>query len=256
MVRGLGRFREYFKDHADSYVIIGGTACDVLLSGEGFVPRTTKDIDIVLVVENLTVGFVKRLWDFLKAGGYQSLQKDPKERKYYRFTEPARSEFPHQIELFSRRPDSIEGSEDARFTHITVSDDISSLSAILMDDAYYGYTMGHSSVLDGLHMANLEALICLKARAFIDLEGRRAKGEKIDERDIKKHKNDVFRLAVLFPSDVSFELPDKIRDDMIAFFMRMTKNMPDKAMLREMGAPNLQMDQLLQQLRRNFRIGD
>jgi len=31
MVRGLDTFREYFKDYADNYVIIGGTACSELV---------------------------------------------------------------------------------------------------------------------------------------------------------------------------------------------------------------------------------
>ena len=29
MVAGLLKFKEYFKDYADSYVLIGGAACDI-----------------------------------------------------------------------------------------------------------------------------------------------------------------------------------------------------------------------------------
>jgi len=256
MVIGLERFREYFKDYVDSYVIIGGTACDILLTDEGFTPRATKDLDIILVVENLTPAFVKQLWQFLKAGNYQSLSKEPTERNYYRFTDPIENEFPRQIELFSRIPDSIDSGVNARLTPIVVDEDVSSLSAILMDDAYYGYTIEHSSVVDGLHRANLEALICLKAKAFIDLESRKINGGRIDERDIKKHKHDVFRLAAMFPSNVSFILPEQIRSDMNVFAHTIEDSLPDKAILREMGATDLQMRELYEQLCRNFSISD
>ncbi len=51
MVRGLDIFKEYFKEYADNYVIIGGTACDIIIDEAGFKPRATKDIDIILVVD-------------------------------------------------------------------------------------------------------------------------------------------------------------------------------------------------------------
>ena len=53
MVKGLNIFTEYFRDFAGNYVVIGGTACDMLVSEEGLVPRATKDIDIILLVEAL-----------------------------------------------------------------------------------------------------------------------------------------------------------------------------------------------------------
>ena len=53
MVIGLSKFIEYFKDYSNSYIIIGGTACDIIVENAGFVPRATDDIDIVLIVEAL-----------------------------------------------------------------------------------------------------------------------------------------------------------------------------------------------------------
>ncbi len=49
MVRGLDVFKKYFEAYPDNYVIIGGTACDMIIDEAGFVPRATKDIDIILV---------------------------------------------------------------------------------------------------------------------------------------------------------------------------------------------------------------
>ena len=36
MVVGLDKFKEYFKDYPDNYVIIGGTACDIKIEEAGF----------------------------------------------------------------------------------------------------------------------------------------------------------------------------------------------------------------------------
>ena len=35
----------------DNYVIIGGTACDIIIEDAGLTTRVTKDIDMILVVE-------------------------------------------------------------------------------------------------------------------------------------------------------------------------------------------------------------
>ncbi len=55
MVRGLDIFKKYFEQYPDNYVIIGGTACDINIDEAGFVPRVTRDIDIILVVEALNI---------------------------------------------------------------------------------------------------------------------------------------------------------------------------------------------------------
>jgi len=44
MVRGLDIFKKYFEQYTENYVIIGGTACDIIIDEASFVPRATKDI--------------------------------------------------------------------------------------------------------------------------------------------------------------------------------------------------------------------
>ncbi len=41
MVKGIDKFKEYFKDFPDSYIITGGTACDIVLADAGLTPRAT-----------------------------------------------------------------------------------------------------------------------------------------------------------------------------------------------------------------------
>ena len=55
-----------------------------------------------------------------------------------------------------------------------------------------------------------KALIPLKARAFLDLTGRKLNGDQVNQRDIKKHRNDVFRLAAVL-GDIKFELVPSIK---------------------------------------------
>ena len=50
MVKGLDKFKVYFANFSEQYVLIGGAACDISFDeiGEDF--RATKDLDYVIVV--------------------------------------------------------------------------------------------------------------------------------------------------------------------------------------------------------------
>jgi hypothetical protein len=41
MVVGLDVFKKYFEQYPDNYIIIGGTACDIIIGEAGFIPRAT-----------------------------------------------------------------------------------------------------------------------------------------------------------------------------------------------------------------------
>ena len=254
MVRGLDKFKEYFNGYPDNYVIIGGTACDIIIDEAGFTPRATKDIDIILVVEALSAEFVRQFWKFIKDGNYERKEKSDDDRRYYRFTKPENKEFPHQVELFSRLPDVIEPDESIHITPIPVDDDLSSLSAILLSDEYYNYMIEHSTLENGLHRANTEALICLKAKAFLEMTERKARGEQEDEKHIRKHKADVFRLAVLLAEEDNFKLPPGIKDHMQTFAKAIANDLPDKAIFKEMGLGTVDVEELFIRLLKNFTI--
>jgi hypothetical protein len=57
VIKGLDKFKEYFENYKEQYVLIGGAACDLILSDTLIPPRATKDLDVVLVVEALTSAF-------------------------------------------------------------------------------------------------------------------------------------------------------------------------------------------------------
>lgn len=149
MVKGIELFRTFFKDYSEKYILIGGAACDVHLSQAGLIFRATKDLDIVLVVELLEDEFVKRFWEFVKNGAYGTRQKSDGARKYYRFIKPAKDEYPFQLELFARNPDLLDLADDTHLTPIPVDKDLSSLSAILMNDDYYRFILTQSAKIWG-----------------------------------------------------------------------------------------------------------
>jgi hypothetical protein len=120
-------------------------------------------------------------------------------------------------ELFSRKPGTLDPAENAELTPIPVEEDIVSLSAILLDDGYYEALQSAKRKIEGVTVIDETLLIPFKARAFLNLSTRAEAGEKIDSKDIKKHRNDELRLAQLLPAsagDSSITLPDQIRYDM------------------------------------------
>lgn len=57
MVTGIKSFKEWLKGNEEQYTIIGGTACDILMTEDGLDFRATKDIDLVLIVEAVDKNF-------------------------------------------------------------------------------------------------------------------------------------------------------------------------------------------------------
>lgn len=75
MVKGIESFRKWFEGCEEQYAIIGGTACDLLMSEQSIEFRVTKDIDLVLIVEALDKEFGEKLWEYVKEAGYEHRNK-------------------------------------------------------------------------------------------------------------------------------------------------------------------------------------
>ena len=73
LTHGLEKFKEYFIGFENQYVLIGGTACSVLFEDFGSDFRTTKDIDMVLIVEALTKEFAEQFFKFVEDGKYEQI---------------------------------------------------------------------------------------------------------------------------------------------------------------------------------------
>jgi hypothetical protein len=217
MVRGLPRFRAHFKGFDREFVLIGGTACDGWFGTLNLPFRTTKDVDVVLVVEALTPAFLKRFWEFVVDGRYQTRQRTSGEQEYFRFMKPGNNDFPAKIELFSRQPEGIALFDGQEIVPVPTGEDVSSLSAILMDGEYYGLILDTRVTVADLPMVSADGLIPLKARAWLDLSRRKEAGQNVDADDIAKHRNDVFRLVPVLPVGGHYALPERVRSDLRRF---------------------------------------
>lgn len=217
MVTGVDRFRAHFADHEHQYVLIGGAACELIMDDAGLDFRATKDLDIVLIVEALDPAFSSAFMAFVEAGGYENQQRSEGERVLYRFAKPTTDGYPAMLELFSNVPDGFELAPGSHLTPIPIAEEAASLSAILLDEDYYAFLKMMARPLDGIPVLDEAGIIPFKARAWIDLSRRQAEGEKVDSRDVKKHRNDVARMLQLLNAEASYELPDAIRADMQAF---------------------------------------
>jgi hypothetical protein len=112
---------------------------------------------------------------------------------------------------------------------VELEPDHHSLSAILLNEDYYTLIRTHHDNRDGLEVANATSLIPLKAFAWLDLTRRKAEGESIDSKKIKKHRNDVFLLAATLPGEPGPELPPSVTADLARFLQSFPTDSPDWA---------------------------
>lgn len=202
---GLDKFKEAFSQYSDNCVIIGGTACEIVMRGTAIRPRATHDVDMIVVVERMTPEFGQRFWDFISEGGYSPEKykvPDKGHSKYqlYRFVN-GRVGYPEMIELLSRHPDVLGEPRGLVIEPIPIDDEVSSLSAIIMDDDFYHFTIANSTLTDGIRHASPVALIALKAKAYLNLLSDKARGLHVNTRNIKKHRSDVMKSVVIVEED-------------------------------------------------------
>ncbi len=97
------------------------------------------------------------------------------------------------IELFSKGLNDVTEAPN-EIIPIHIDDDTSSLSAILLNDDYYQFMFEGRKVVKGISVLDAEHLIPFKMFAWLDLKDRKAAGEHVNDKDMRKHKYDVSRL--------------------------------------------------------------
>lgn len=251
MVSGFDSFREKFKGYEDCYAIIGGTACDILMNEAGLDFRATKDIDIILLIEERFTEFAAAFWGYIKDGGYKCGWKSSDVPHFYRFTEPQVPGYPAMIELFSRRPDFQINHPEIHLTPLPVSDEISSLSAIMLDDNYYRLMLAGRKTVDGASVLGAEYLMLFKMKAWLDLRQKKADDIHVNERDLKKHKNDVFRLFSLAEPSAQITVSKTVGADVGQFIDAMRSEPID---LEKLGVKGMPLEEILSALERMFTV--
>ena len=185
-MEGLEKFREAFEAYSENYVIIGGTACDIAMTGTAVRPRATHDIDMIVIVEKMTADFAEHFWQFVREGGYRPEKRKQSEGeapKYelYRFVN-GKPGYPEMIELLSRHPDILGEPKGLTIEPLPV---------------------------DELRYADSAALIALKSRAYLNLLQDKANGKHVNSKDIKKHRSDVLKNVVIM-EDSQITAPEPI----------------------------------------------
>ncbi len=219
MVRGLDNFKEYFKDYNNQYIIIGGTACSLNFDEIGLEYRSTKDIDLVFVVEAITNDFVNKFWDYINNGEYRIKEKSSGKKIFYRFSKPEKKEFPEMIEIFSINSNILEISFNQRIIPVISDKGLESLSALLLEKSYYDIIISRKKYIDDIPIVDEICLIILKIKAYLDLSERKRNGELIDNNDINKHKKDVFRLYFALNGSEKLSVPEEIKQTIRHFLI-------------------------------------
>lgn len=219
-IAGLDTFISHFRGYEDEYVLIGGASCFLWLGAQGLPFRSTRDLDVVVVVEGNYIEFARLLWDFIGNGKFARLEQGTNKPQLYRFHNPGTPGYPHMIELLTRR--ILDLPESIHLTPMPVSDEVSSLSAILLDDEYYSLVVEHKELIQGASAVPASCLIPLKAKAYLDLVARREGGDSnVGMNDIRKHRNDVFRLLIAMSPDMEISLPEAVKSDLASFVRAM-----------------------------------
>ena len=243
IVNGIEVFREAFAPFADSFIVIGGSACRAVIPDGDIRPRKTTDIDMVLVPQELSAGFVGTFWRFIKDGGYKFASRKNKDgdRRYvfYSFVD-GKEGYPDQIELLSKPDESIGTPAEHHIEYIDTGEEYSHLSAIILDRNYYDYLMTHFDVIDGIRYASADALVCLKALAYLNLTADKQDGKMVNDDDIKKHRRDVIMAAAYLPAGEQYKVGESIRKMLDEFLLAM-----DYASVRQSLKDSLSIDDVV-----------
>lgn len=103
--------------------------------------------------------------------------------------------------------------------------------------------------MDDVTVLGPEYLIPFKAKAWLDLSERKSKGEQVDSRDVRKHRNDVFRLTDLVNPEKRISVPETVLNDMNRFIEAMRTEQID---LKQLGIVGRKQEDILKELQHMF----
>jgi hypothetical protein len=94
----------------------------------------------------------------------------------------------------------------------------------------------------------------MKAKAWLDIKERIAKGVIEDAKKHRKRKADVFRLAVILAESDVFVLPENIKSNLQTFVGAIAQELPDQAIFKKMGLGNMELERAFGQLKASFNL--
>lgn len=157
------------------------------------------------------------------------------------------------IELLSRDASLVNLAEESHLIPLPIDASVSSLSAILLDEHYYACIQKGSMQIGGVSVLEPEYLLAFKAKAWLDLSERKNKGETIRSSDLKKHRNDVFRLSQLLTASEPCKVHDSIQADLLRFFEKIKDD--GEINLKQLGVQGITVDDVETLIKTVFDIG-
>lgn len=176
---------------------------------------------MVIIIEALTTEFASAIWTFIDNGGYQARQRSSGQPEFYRFVNPTDTSYPKMIELFSRPQNHVKLQPNTHLMPLHIDDEVSSLSAILLNDDYYHFLLDGRTEKDGISILDAEHIIPLKMKAWLDLKSKKEQGIHVNSRDLRKHRLDVFRLYPLVREEQEIYAPGSVIEDIHDFILQM-----------------------------------
>jgi hypothetical protein len=166
------------------------------------------------MADAIAPALAEALRTFIEVGGYQAGERSDGRPLLYRFSSPAREDYPAKLEFCCRRPEGLDLKLGQRAIPVSAGLARHSLSAILLDQGYFDLIRDHHTEREGLWVANATRL---KAHAWLNLTREHEAGAAIDSQNIKKHRSDAFRLAATLPEEPGPELPASFLSDLSRF---------------------------------------
>lgn len=255
MVKGFDKFKQYFAKHSDSFIVIGGTAMQLQGSEGGFVPRVTQDIDILVLVEQMSEAFTSAFHAFLREGRYDCyITKEPdgsNKPRFYRFVTPKNAAFPTRIELLSAP--GLPPPEGIRYMSLPDEPD-NSMSAIVLDRIYYDFARANTVAINEIPCLNRSALMVFKAVAHLNLmDEYKRTGNRMRYHDSKKHRRDVLALAGAVPPNEVVIAPNEIAERLRAFISSIETNRSEwQSVLDSLGDPTGNIEDYVLAFNRHF----
>ena len=226
MINGFDKFEAAFTPYRDSFILIGGTAVQMVLgqydspNGVASRARVTHDIDLLIVTDRLTDVFKSAFHKFITDGEYDCYFS--KERPhYYRFLNDKANGYPEKLELMSH---SLLDFPNVRYTPLVLERD-ESMSAMVLDEDLYRYALAHCEDRHGFNCLTSEALLVFKSAAYLNLMTEYAEtGDARRRNDALKHRNDVFRVLEHIAPQVRAGLPEILIPRVREFISRFSPN--------------------------------
>lgn len=111
------------------------------------------------------------------------------------------------------------GNETSEIAPLPFDEDVSSLSAIILEEGYYEFIKRNVSKAEGVPLLTALHIIPLKMRAHIDLNRRHRAGQHVNDKDLVKHRGDVSKLSRLLAPTDRLPLEGTMREDAEEFLI-------------------------------------